>query len=438
MQYFTQLFFFLAEAAMVGLFIISLFQLRNKFGIATLYISLGVFQHMQTSLASFLYFELFPGVMVSPGSAVLFTAGLFAILLVYIEEGIEESRNLVYGLIFANITLSLFTLLIGIHPTGLPAAEMVEMSNAILVYQPRILFIGTLVLAFDVFLVILTYEYLGRYVQNLFIRIYASMAFVLILDSILFISLAFYDNPQYLTLLNSSLVGKLLMAALYSLMLYGYLSHKISLSLNRTDPDPEGESNISDTLSFLTYRQKYEQLRETSLRDPLTGLYNRGYLNECLPKEIAKAIRTQRPLAVLMVDIDHFKQVNDQFGHQEGDRILQFVAQVIAQSARDMDIACRFGGEEFTIILPDTDKISASVFAHRLQSNLFDSYQEVIDKLACEVTLTIGVCLVPSEAINMSEALRCADKRLYMGKVAGRNRVVVEDLEDGSETELDT
>lgn len=423
MQYIYQLFFFAAEALLVGLFIIALFQLRNKFGIATLYISLGVFQHMQTTLASFLYFELLPGFFVSPGSAVLFTAGLFAILLVYIKEDAEESRNLVYGLIFANITLSLFTLLIGAHVAGSPNAEMIDVPVEFFIYQPRVLFLGTLVLVVDVFLIILSYEFLGRFVEHLFLRIYSSMAFVLLLDSVLFVSLAFFDHPQFLPILQASLIGKLLVAALYSLLLYAYLIFEERRSLINAMP----EHGFKDMFTFLTYRQKYEQLREKALRDPLTGLYNRGYLNEYLPQEIATAIRASRPMAVLMVDIDHFKAVNDTHGHQAGDKILEFVAHAMTETARDMDVVCRYGGEEFTIILPETNKARATSFGHRLQANLVNLYPEFTEELACAVTITIGVCIVPDEARNMTEALSCADKRLYKGKLIGRNCVVVDD-----------
>jgi diguanylate cyclase (GGDEF)-like protein len=423
MQYIYQLFFFAAEAMLVGLFIITLFQLRNKFGIATLYISLGVFQHMQTTLASFLYFELLPGFFVSPGSAVLFTAGLFAILLVYIKEDAEESRNLVYGLIFANITLSLFTLLIGAHVAGVPKADMIDVPVEFFIYQPRVLFLGTLVLVLDVFLVILSYEYLGRYIQALFLRIYSTMAFVLIIDSILFISLAFYDHPQFLPILQASLIGKLLVSTLYSLLLYLYLIFEARRSLVNVMPGHD----FKDMFTFLTYRQKYENLREKALRDPLTALYNRGYLNEYLPQEIATATRARRPMALLMVDIDHFKAVNDTYGHQAGDNILEFVAHVMTVTARDMDVVCRYGGEEFTIILPETNKERAAAFGQRLQANLVDLYPEFNENLSCAVTLTIGVCIVPDEASNMTEALGCADKRLYQGKLNGRNCVVVDD-----------
>jgi diguanylate cyclase (GGDEF)-like protein len=423
MEYLYQFFFFTAEALLVGLFIIALFQLRNKFGIATLYISLGVFQHMQSTLASFLYFELLPGLFVSPGSAVLFTAGLFAILLVYIKEDAEESRNLVYGLIFANITLSLFTLLIGAHVTGSSPSMMADIPLEFFIYQPRVLFLGTILLVLDVFLVILSYEYFGRFIKPLFIRIYATMAFVLIIDSVLFISLAFYEHPQYLSILQASLIGKLLISALYSLLLYGFLRFEAQRSLF----NEQSAHNFKDMFTFLTYRQKYEQLREKALRDPLTGLYNRGYLNEYLPQEIATATRADRPMAVLMIDIDHFKLVNDTHGHQAGDKILEFVAHVMTKTARDMDVVCRYGGEEFTIILPETNKSSAAAFGTRLQENLVMLFPQFTHELPCIVTLTIGICIVPEEASNMTDTLACADKRLYKGKLAGRNCVVFDD-----------
>ncbi len=423
MQYLHQLLLFTAEALVVGLFILVLFQLRNKFGIATLYITLGVFQNMQANLASFLYFELLPGIFVSPGSAVLFTAGLFAILLVYIKEDAEESRNLVYGIIFANVILIIFTLLISAHASGLKAEDLANAPLDLFILKPSVLLLGTLVLVVDVFMIIFSYEYLGRHIQNLLLRIYMSMAVVLVIDSVLFVGLAFYDNPEVLVILKASLIGKLLVSALYSLMLYGYLIYEEKRTLLKTS----SEHGFKDMFTFLTYRQKYEKLRENALKDPLTGLYNRGYLNEYLPHEVATSLRTKRSIAVLMIDIDHFKAVNDTYGHQAGDKILEFVALAMTRTARGMDVVCRYGGEEFTIILPETNKQQAFAFGERLQSALITLFPEFSDELACEVTLTIGACIVPDEAKNMEDALSYADKRLYKGKLMGRNCVVVDD-----------
>lgn len=412
----------LTEALFVGMVIVYLFSIRHKFGIALLYITLGTFQYLQTVLATFLYFEIFPDVFVSPGSAVLFNASLFAVLLIYIKEDAGEARKLIYGLVVANVTLTIFLFMVGLHLEGIPASQLSYIPEQVLSFTPRVLIMGTLTLAADVLLIIIIYEFFSKYITSVFFKIYSAMAVVLIFDTFFFTvgSGIISEQSDYVRLLISSVIGKLLLAFVYSLILTLYIKYHEDKGLI---VENEG-TDIKDIFTFLTYRQKYEILRRESYRDPLTGLYTRGFLNANLSRELDIAKRSNDKTAFLMIDIDNFKLINDSFGHQEGDRILVFLAMVIETSIRKMDLACRYGGEEFSLILPKTNLNLAVQLAERIRDKLAVLSDSHKPALARKITLTIGIAVASDEAVTAEELIFIADKRLYIGKENGRNCIV--------------
>lgn len=419
-----QLSYMLTEALFVGIVIVTLFSMRHKFGMALLYITLGTFQYLQTVLASFLYFEIFPGIFVSPGSAVLFNASLFAVLLLYIREDVAEARKLIYGLVFANLTLTIFLLMVGLHLQGIPGEQISHIPLQVFNFTPRVLIAGTLTLTVDVLLIVIVYEFISRYISGLFLRIYCAMAVVLIFDTLVFTTSSgiISQQAQYFEFLSSAMFGKLFLGLVFSFILTVYLKY----FGNKEYTSHSADAEIKGIFTFLTYRQKYEILCKEVHKDPLTGLYNRGFLNESLPRELDIANIKGEPTALLMIDVDNFKPINDVFGHQEGDRILIFLAKVIAKSLREMDLACRYGGEEFALILPRTDINAAVQLAQRLKDKLAlmsDSHQPA---LARKITLTIGVAVAPEQARTAEGLVLIADKRLYIGKAKGRNCIVSE------------
>lgn len=170
----------------------------------------------------------------------------------------------------------------------------------------------------------------------------------------------------------------------------------------------------------ITEEQRLEtMLRAMSNTDGLTGLANRRMLDESLAAEVARAEQTGRALSILMFDVDHFKKFNDQYGHAQGDRVLVAVADAARQSVRNVDLACRYGGEEFVIILTETPLDGAMVLAERLRESV-----EGLRVDGLQVTITIGVAgWQESSASTASSFLELADQALYAGKHAGRNRV---------------
>jgi len=165
-------------------------------------------------------------------------------------------------------------------------------------------------------------------------------------------------------------------------------------------------------------------LQELAMRDPLTGLYNRGFLDAALPRELARALREHQPLAVVMLDLDHFKKVNDQHGHAAGDEVLKALAALLKKGARESDLICRYGGEEFVAIL---SKVSAEQALQRVEAwrlRLADTVV-VSGDVQISVTLSAGIAMFPDHGNSPEQLLGCADEMLYQSKREGRNRTSV-------------
>ncbi len=170
--------------------------------------------------------------------------------------------------------------------------------------------------------------------------------------------------------------------------------------------------------------QLRDALRQDGLRDPLTGLYNRRFLHEFLTKELARSNRSSTPIGLLMIDIDYFKSFNDHFGHSAGDFVLQKVAQAITSHVRPSDVICRYGGEEFIVVMPNANLAAATGRAEQLRIAVRQQRTEFQDQQFGGVTVSIGVAIYPDCGPNSDALLRAADNALYQAKDQGRNQVV--------------
>ena len=167
-----------------------------------------------------------------------------------------------------------------------------------------------------------------------------------------------------------------------------------------------------------------EKLRSQSVRDPLTALFNRRYLDESLEVEFARSVRSEQPIAVIMMDIDHFKVFNDTFGHDAGDVVLKEVAAVLARSTRKGDIAGRFGGEEFLLLMPGADAQRAITRAETMRSAIASLELRFGGQTLGKVTASFGVAVFPMDGDTRESLLHAADQALYAAKAAGRDRVM--------------
>lgn len=172
-------------------------------------------------------------------------------------------------------------------------------------------------------------------------------------------------------------------------------------------------------------KAEIEQWRDQAFHDPLTGLFNRRYLEESLIRELDRAQREAYPVALAMLDIDHFKQINDHYGHAAGDRFLQALGQQLREYSRPTDIACRYGGEEFLLLLPNIMLDTARERAEQWRANFEALRLSHADREMLRATLSVGLALFPLHAASATALLSNADQALYAAKRAGRNQVMV-------------
>jgi diguanylate cyclase (GGDEF)-like protein len=168
----------------------------------------------------------------------------------------------------------------------------------------------------------------------------------------------------------------------------------------------------------------WNRAHHLSMRDPLTGLFNRRYLEETLGRELPRARRRGESVGVILLDLDHFKRLNDTFGHDAGDLVLNRMGELLAHASRGSDIACRFGGEEFALVLPGASLETARKRAEAIRAGFEALDVEFEGRKIGPLTLSAGVAAISPESEDWSTALQQADRALYAAKQAGRNRVL--------------
>jgi len=164
---------------------------------------------------------------------------------------------------------------------------------------------------------------------------------------------------------------------------------------------------------------KSQYIITTNLVDKMTNLFIRTVFDVILEKEMDYSLRTKTPLALLMIDLDDFKKVNDRFGHQKGDEVLSIIGQLIISSVRKMDVACRYGGEELSVIMPNTELRESEIIAERIRKKI-----SAYDFGRFTITASIGISVFEPNDEKMSDLVYLADKALYLAKKNGKNRVV--------------
>ena len=206
-----------------------------------------------------------------------------------------------------------------------------------------------------------------------------------------------------------------------SIVLYRRLPHQISpTEINLLEKVCSQFARVVDKILI------YHHTRELSITDDLTQVFNRRYFNQRFEREIQRALRYNRPLTVIMADIDHFKSVNDAHGHFYGDKVLQTVAAIMDRNLRKTDILARFGGEEFVVLLPEIDKYHGMKVAEKLRRAVEKyPFPKGAPENGNKITLSLGLSSFPEDATSGEVLLEFADKALYRAKTRGRNRVIM-------------
>jgi diguanylate cyclase (GGDEF)-like protein/PAS domain S-box-containing protein len=169
-----------------------------------------------------------------------------------------------------------------------------------------------------------------------------------------------------------------------------------------------------------------DELRQQAIQDPLTGLFNSRYLDETLPRELDRVQRLGAPLCVVMLDIDGFKKFNDSFGHGPGDALLRDLAGILREHLRKSDISCRYGGDEFVLVMPDSSIADTQERVEQIRILLKGLQKKHLGTQSLDlITISVGIAYMPEHGTTKNELMRAADEALYSAKNAGRNRIVI-------------
>jgi diguanylate cyclase (GGDEF)-like protein len=393
----------------------ALLRARSRIGLGAFFCALGVMHFLETYLASIFYVALPLGVVASPGSTVLFAGKLMLLLLLYIREDAVVVRQPIYGLLFGNVLVFALGFILR-HHTLLPLSAGRVADFGFLNEMGGLMVWGTAILFFDCILIILLYErsrvWFG---DRVFPRLLLCSAIVLTFDQVAFFAGLNMLTGAGLAVLIGGWAAKMGAVALYSVLATVYLKyfeHPLGFRL---------EPRIRDVFDTLTYRERYEDLLARTGCDALTGALDRHSLESYGRRAVESAAAAGRPLALLLIDIDHFKAFNDRFGHAAGDTMLKRICVEIMAAARVSDFTYRFGGEEFVVIADGLSGDDAVALGERIRRAIAAA---PAGDPAGKVTASIGVANCAGDASGYDRLFEVADKRLYEAKALGRNRVI--------------
>ncbi|GMB83651.1 GGDEF domain-containing protein [Shinella zoogloeoides] len=404
----------LIEAGFYFVFMVGLLHLRHQIGIGVFVAALGVMHFLETYLAAVFYIEL-PFGVISPGSSVLFSGKLMMILLLYVKEDAAVVRAPIYGLLAGNfLTVGLGFFLSHHQTVGAVPGRVADL--AFIDEMGWLMLWGTTLLYLDSLGIILLYERLGRvFRKSTAMRFFVAGVVVLTFDQIGFYAALHFINRAPIEVFWGGWIAKMMAACAYAVMMTVYL-HYSRISAIPVSPRP-----IADIFADLTFRERYEDLLDRSGRDALTGVYDRSRLEFEAPRLLSAMLVAGKPLSLMIIDADHFKDVNDRFGHLAGDEVLRTVATCLQRAMRGNDKVFRFGGEEFVVLSED---ITPDVGADRAEALRRMVEKEIRRPDGLPVTVSIGVANSYGDGTTLNALLSAADARLYAAKNAGRNRVI--------------
>jgi diguanylate cyclase (GGDEF)-like protein len=412
----TGSFLLVVQALLYFVTMAALFRARRSMGMGVFVCALGVMHFLETYLAAVFFIQL-PFGLISPGSTVMFAGKLAMILMLYIREDAETVRQPIYGLLVGNFLMVALAGILRFYtpmemPGGItPDLGLLDQLGALMIWGTTLLFIDSIAM-------ILLYERLERWTgRAMFPRAALSLIVILSFDQI-----AFFAGLNFMTgMPPAALLGgwmaKMGAAILYAGLISAYL-HLVERHDER--PVQAGDQRLSDIFAKLTYRHRYEALLRNSGIDALTGVLNRGQFETMAHSRVAQALAHNRPISLAIVDVDHFKQINDRHGHVTGDDVLRQVAQALRNSVRSDDQIFRYGGEEFVVLSEGMSHEGALAHAERLRAAVPAAFD---GSFALAPTVSIGVATATADGSDLMQLIRHADAHLYRAKSSGRNRV---------------
>lgn len=402
------------EAIAYFAIMVTLLHFRHRIGLGVFLTALGVMHFMETYLAAVVYVSV-PFGVVSPGSSVFFAGKLMMILMLYLQEDAATVRQPIYGLFLGNILTAGIAWLLQFHGT----VELSPGRGADLGFLNEMGWLmvwGTTLLYLDSLGIILLYEKLGRFMQRWVVARFVISGFALLT----FDQIGFYAALHFLTDAPPAVFWGGWQAKMLAVCIYGVLFAVYQFVVRRHGATL-AQRAVSDVFNDLTYRERYNDLLSRIGRDALTGVLDRNQMEIEGPQLVRSSIERHETMSVLLVDADHFKDVNDRFGHLEGDGVLKAVARQLMSGLRPTDRLFRFGGEEFVILSARTNHAEGLLLAEHLRRQIADTVRNMD---GYPITISIGVATTGEDATSFNGLLAIADDRLYQAKKTGRNCVV--------------
>jgi diguanylate cyclase (GGDEF)-like protein len=395
-----------------GLMIL-LLHFRQWLGIGVFVTVLAAMHFFETYLAT-IFYVVVPFGTISPGSAVLFSGKIMLILLLYTKEDATTVRQLIYGLLIGNFLTLIFGLILRLHVVSpLPNSTIADIG--FINTMGMLMLWGTCLLYLDSISIILVYEKLGKLLTRAVApRLLISGMLILTFDEIGFFGVLHILTGAPAAVMFGTWFAKMGAVILFTGLAMGYQTI-LTTGKNKL------QRGVSDIFGDLTYRERYHDLLDLSGKDGLTGLLNRRQLEDRGHDIIRKSVATEIPVSLMVVDCDHFKLINDRFGHLAGDNVLKQIAEHLLGNVRGNDHVFRFGGEEFVILAAGLTHDAAYDAANRIRHAIAN---RVVISEDHPVTVSIGVASAPADGTGLMELFSAADARLYKAKGNGRNIVI--------------
>jgi diguanylate cyclase (GGDEF)-like protein len=444
------------EALVMYFLVLGAHALRTRYGPAHFYALLGgVTAIMSWVTDAGLAVEI-AGITFVVGSTVFYTSLLLGVFVVYVFDGPVQARVAISTVMAVSILMPVTAAVLHDQAGTMSSSPQLQIPEPSLRINAASVF-TTLV---DLVFLGMAWEFLGRVGKKikLWLRTYLTLLAVMMLDVVLFSTGAFAGTPNYLSIMGGTFSSRLVISLFALPVLYGYLSLQsarkgvaitnrpvmailseyFDLEEDLTEAQKEIErrrqvererDQMIQALeeSRAKYKELSERLHRVSITDELTGTANRRYLNMTLEKEWKRAVRNQTQLSLILIDIDNFKQYNDQYGHLAGDQGLRDVAQALESIIkRPADLLARFGGDEFAAVLPNTDRTGAQQLAETCRRAVSQQVDWGPDEEGthARATISIGVSTaLPDREGDYLELIHQADRALYQAKSEGGNRV---------------
>ena len=411
--------FLALEFAVVSISLLTAYSLRSRMGLGPVVAVVASLQFTQALLSTSLYWPFGPDMVLTPGSCVLFAANLAIVVYAFARDGTIPARTILYGIMIANGVNFLVNLTIAAHIQYVEPVRLLDIPNELFDRGLVASLVGIALLYVDQILAILAFAWLRQHLSWMptWLAMALVLAGVLAFDTVGYLVPLFWGSPKLGNMLVSGLIAKGLGGLAFGLV-WGAIASREGTRAN------EGLSGI---LNVLVFREDLTTLRRAAITDEMTNLYNRRSYRLVIERVVEASRVSGEEFSLLVVDADHFKQVNDRLGHSCGDRVIVAIAGALRGATRSDDFCFRLGGDEFALVLPSCNRLGAREVAARLSEFRFED-----ERLDHPVTLTVGAVTFPSDGETPEQLFEIADRRLYAGKELGRGRRVVSEAHESA------